>query len=336
MTQNTETDMLALPSAESELVDAPTMVEAYAVRLMDDLFEDVDRLLEGDESALAAFNTPEADPVPVAETPATLTAEASLAVPSDPLSAITLPFEAEAPAPAPAPPSRWQSWPVRLLLVGLASSLVGGAAFWLMNRQPSRPLVAQTAGDAPAVEAPGQTNAEFADYLRRSLEVLDTKADQAGTEAIPSPADLPQVAVLPSQPLAGTSGGAGLPGNPASSGSSSLNVIERVYIPYQAPVAQAPQVQPQPTAPAPTPAAPPTTTATAPTSPASTNVHVLVGVLELGDRSAALFEVNGVAQRVYIGERIAGSGWNLVSVSNQEAVIRRNGEVRSVYVGQQF
>jgi hypothetical protein len=61
-----------------------------------------------------------------------------------------------------------------------------------------------------------------------------------------------------------------------------------------------------------------------------------VGVLELGDRSAALFEVDGVPQRVYIGERIGSGGWSLVSVANEEAIIRRNGEVRTLYIGQQF
>ncbi|MDJ0554891.1 MAG: hypothetical protein QNJ68_10690 [Microcoleaceae cyanobacterium MO_207.B10] len=65
-------------------------------------------------------------------------------------------------------------------------------------------------------------------------------------------------------------------------------------------------------------------------------INTLVGILELGERSAALFEIDGVARRIYVGESIGASGWNLVKVSNQEAVIRRNGEVRSVFVGQQF
>jgi len=64
--------------------------------------------------------------------------------------------------------------------------------------------------------------------------------------------------------------------------------------------------------------------------------HTLVGLLELGDRSAALFDINGSTQRFNVGEGIGNSGWTLVSVANQEAVIRRNGEVRSVYVGQMF
>ena len=49
-----------------------------------------------------------------------------------------------------------------------------------------------------------------------------------------------------------------------------------------------------------------------------------------------LFEIDGVARRIYVGENIGSSGWTLVKVVNQEAVVRRNGEVRSVFVGQQF
>ncbi len=64
--------------------------------------------------------------------------------------------------------------------------------------------------------------------------------------------------------------------------------------------------------------------------------HTLVGLLELGENSAALFEINGITQRINIGEGIGTSGWTLVSVANQEAMVRRNGEVRSVFVGQKF
>jgi len=64
--------------------------------------------------------------------------------------------------------------------------------------------------------------------------------------------------------------------------------------------------------------------------------HTLVGVLELGDRSAALFEIDGVARRVYVGESVGASGWMLVKVAEGEATMRRNGEIRSVFVGEQF
>lgn len=62
--------------------------------------------------------------------------------------------------------------------------------------------------------------------------------------------------------------------------------------------------------------------------------HTLEGLLELGDKSAALFKVDGVTRRIDVGESIGSSGWTLVEVSKGEAVVRRNGEVRSIYTGQ--
>ncbi|MEM9926087.1 MAG: hypothetical protein AAF915_20445 [Cyanobacteria bacterium P01_D01_bin.50] len=67
-----------------------------------------------------------------------------------------------------------------------------------------------------------------------------------------------------------------------------------------------------------------------------TSAHVLEGLLELGEESAALFKVNGVTRRVQKGESIGASGWKLVDVANGEAIIRRNGEVRSIFAGQKF
>jgi len=67
-----------------------------------------------------------------------------------------------------------------------------------------------------------------------------------------------------------------------------------------------------------------------------TSSHVLEGLLELGEQSAALFKVNGVSRRVQKGESIGASGWTLVDVANGEAIIRRNGEVRSIFAGQKF
>jgi Tfp pilus assembly protein PilP len=63
---------------------------------------------------------------------------------------------------------------------------------------------------------------------------------------------------------------------------------------------------------------------------------MLTGILELGDRSAALFEIEGMSRRFQVGETIGSSGWMLVDIVNQEAIVRRNGEVRSVFVGQKF
>ncbi|MEB3215668.1 MAG: hypothetical protein VKN72_05320 [Nostocales cyanobacterium 94392] len=68
----------------------------------------------------------------------------------------------------------------------------------------------------------------------------------------------------------------------------------------------------------------------------SASSHILEGLLELGEQSAALFKVNGITRRIQIGESIGASGWTLVEVANGEAIIRRNGEVRSIFAGQKF
>ncbi len=97
----------------------------------------------------------------------------------------------------------------------------------------------------------------------------------------------------------------------------------------------APPKLPTATAPAPKPAETPKQEVASVTY-ASTPSHTLEGLLELGDKSAALFQINGVTRRIDIGESIGSSGWTLVDVANGEAIIRRNGEVRSIFTGQKF
>lgn len=89
-----------------------------------------------------------------------------------------------------------------------------------------------------------------------------------------------------------------------------------------------------PTAPTPSPAN--QQQAYLPTSTTAIPSHTLEGLLESGKKSVALFQVDGVTRRVNIGESIGSSGWTLVDVSNGEAVVRRNGEVRSIYAGQKL
>lgn len=330
MSQENTVNTATLPPQPTAAVDSATLVTTYADSLMSGLFEDIDRLLEGDESALAALEAkPEPEEVPEASTitsPEPATSETALAPPSTP--AIE-PYV----APVPAPPAKTTLGKVvdRLLLTSAVVSLLGAIAFLVLNQQ-------QATNISPGAEATqGQTDAEFLNYLQRSLDVIAQKVEQNGAENAPfgSP---PEVALVPTNPAL-------LPSANGLSPNGRINVIERVYIPYQtaqaAPPAAQPGTQPptvvQPGAPQGTVPQPSIATPGSPSQPATSGVaHVLVGVLELGDRSAALFEINGVSQRVYIGERIGNAGWTLVSVANQEVVIRRNGEVRSIYIGQQF
>ena len=323
--------------------DPNQVADRYADRLMDEIFGGVERALEGDQAALNDLETapvdPSESPVPaMAAVDFSAAGLPTLATPMGaPFSGVTLPSDlATTDELAPAAPAKrrwWQRWTMNSLLLGAAGLSLAAtlALWWAYQRQGNAPAVSIAPAPAPETAAVSG-DVEFLEYLRRSLSVI---AQDAETSTVAGAGDIPNVPVA-------LNGGIGLPpigGGPALGSANvpgvpggvpgQINVIERVYIPYQTgqvatvPGGVASGGSPNTAA----PAAPGATVAA---------THTLVGVLELGDRSAALFEIDSVPQRVYIGERIGSSGWSLVSVSDGEVVVRRNGEVRSIYIGQRF
>jgi hypothetical protein len=326
--------------------------DSYADRLMEDLFSDLDRVLEGGsqspkEPAAPAYVSLQPIVMPRIELP---------------------PVAPTAAPPAPATPvakstrKRKRGWLSfdKILLVAAGISVSATGMLWLASQQKIKlpkwhwQQLAATSTGTQNVQS--SADAQFIDYMLRSLASIDRKVQaskQSGNASIPPNGQLPALS----------------PGN--LSQVPSRGVMERVYIPvYQAPpgLSALPALpnSTKPTLP-PTAAAPATKVAPAapvaaavtpvraePKPPAaqvpkSTDVpipspstaatiygHTLVGVLELGDLSAALFEISGVTQKIALGQTIGSSGWTLVSITNQEAVVRRNGEVRSIYVGQKF
>jgi hypothetical protein len=159
----------------------------------------------------------------------------------------------------------------------------------------------------------------------------------------PLPSTAKQATATGSQPaliksLHNTGGKLGKPTDLLAKISSKLKPIDvkpQAISVQQAPQLLAPPKLPTPTAPQPEPIPTPQKAVSA-LSSANSPSYTLEGLLELGDKSAALFKINGVTRRVNIGESIGSSGWTLVDVANGEAIIRRNGEVRSIFAGQKF
>ena len=206
-------------------------------------------------------------------------------------------------------------------------------------------------GTLPSISISGAppATAGLSTAVNRIADALEQAGAQPGAPApqvvvLPPPA---QVTVAPAAPVAGapaapqtaavspspTAPGSGraiaaagnrspLAASPNPSESPQPKILARETEPAPAPSAQESAPAPEQSAPA--------------VSSAPTSAHTLVGILELGDRSAALFEVDGVARRIYVGESIGASGWTLAEIKNQEAVIRKGGDVRSVFVGQKF
>ncbi|NEP47586.1 MAG: hypothetical protein F6K65_01550 [Moorea sp. SIO3C2] len=362
----------------------PWSVDAEADRLMDDLFGDLYQMIDNG----CELPTEPAEPDYVSLEP--------IAIPKIPISAAIIPF-LESPLPSTQELAETTSSELQTTTADTDSSTIADHSgqfldkllwalallslsaitmMWLTSQGKLtwswlNNLVALVSVPQGKVSEP---DAQFINYMLRSLEVIDRKAQAIKkpviAQSLPDPTP-------PNPPVA--------PNSAATAPPTAIKerVLERVYyIPIEkvptpdpaiassapsAPVKPSPPTTPELTpSPSPIPKPPsnavlepppptivelppppipdPLPTATldrlpAPPPPPRTSPaikHTLVGLLELGEQSAALFKIDGVTQRVKLGEAIANSGWTLVSVDNQEAVIRRNGEVRSIYVGQHF
>ncbi|MFB2838274.1 hypothetical protein [Floridanema evergladense] len=430
MPQEVSTNQIAVKSLEGKS-DQPWSMDANANRLMDDIFADVERVLE------SGSETPIVPPEPAEYISFQKMAVPSVTIPAE-ITTRSKVTEVEPTTKPETTPKRQQSGKSleKWLLIAACTSLGITLLLWVLGQGRLNSLLGNNSVSTTKATQATQRDLAFVDYMQRSLESIDEKAENRQQVPVIPPAPPPTQTQLP------VLSPGNLPQNP-----SRPNVLERVYIPvypqprivYTNPAS--PAATPPPQAATPSPAASasptpkatataqvspkpaaspkpearqavrpvekaptvpklnaalttqtasstvkPTTTATKPTtaavkpttaatkptpsptqaasesprvvavppsateqptfrnrSPQATastpgNQYSLRGVLVLGDRSAAIFEVGGVSRRIYVGESIGSSGWTLVEINNEnsEAVIRKNGEVRSIFVGQQF
>lgn len=218
-------------------------------------------------------------------------------------------------------------------------------------------------------------DAQFIAYLQQSLEILEQKRQQqtakANSPSNPTPTQTIKIPPppLPSSPPSATSTPPRVvekiyipvypqiqqPSVAVNSSSSAIPVKPpsptRLTVPPPPPLRVSSQRQPQtqvPKAPSTVPVltpgdsllpeAPPLTGVANkfPTSSTKNTGILLVGLLEAGDKSSALFTIENKTRRVQIGEGIGTTGWMLTSVENQQVIITRNGTLRSLAVGQNF
>ncbi len=175
-----------------------------------------------------------------------------------------------------------------------------------------------------------QEDQKFIAYLQSSLAIIDRQGQTSSPDPNPAAKNNPSpvVPVPPAPP-------ANLPVN------NSPQIIERIYVPVypQTPETTAKLVPVTPSntdisAP-PLPAAPQGNRPVAAVIPTNNQVkNILVGVMDLGDRSTALFDNKGITTRISPGEFI--NGWTLVEVGNQQVILSRNGQTKVLEVGQSF
>ena len=325
------------PTRSESLRNPHAFVEAVADELMHEVFDDVDRML--DKGVVVSPAQPHAVNITKRQFSVTSLNSGGALAPldasriNDSEPTVLEPqsdykhHHAEPTAHIIKPREFW----VRLSLIVTASIGVGiGLAFWMAQRNEAQLASSPSSAIEASSSTTGAETNSFSDYVLNSLEAIDRRY-----ELLARSGENPELVSDDVEAIADGLNTTGL------GTEDSPQVVERVYIPVYQPqqspgsvptIASAPLNQ--------VTTATPTegnASASAPIQNIAPNTtHKLVGTLELGDRSAAIFEYAGSAHRLEIGQQIGASGWSLVSVSGQEAIIRRNGEVRSIYMQQSF
>lgn len=171
---------------------------------------------------------------------------------------------------------------------------------------------------------------KFIAYLQSSLTIIDRQGATSSPAPDPSPQNIPSpVATVPPAPSANLSV------------NNSPRVIERIYVPFypQTPDTIAKTAPGSPLnpdiSPAPLLATPQGNRPVAAVIPTNNQVrNTLVGVMDLGDQSSALFDNKGITTRILPGGFI--NGWTLLEVGNQQVILSRNGQIKVLEVGQSF
>jgi hypothetical protein len=398
---------LIISEAVEDLIPKETLsIETYAEGLMDDLFTEIDNILEGrrkrPNKAVRAEYIPMQTvtmKIPEVVLPQTVHRAVQAMSSSKNEQTSTLVFNSASVTAITKRTEQHRGSLTNLLILGatLSAAMVGTLYLTesgLLTNITAKiiPQTLQTSQLQSPVLLPPDPLGELVNYMLEALAVIDQQSNTR-TQAKSGFPDV-NLSQSNSLALANTQPVGTLPPPVGADNVSPVrswvgNVIERVYVPvYQAPplINPLPQVPslpgqvslpqsvqdtpqnvqaeakpiPEKMSPAtvkqavnplPTRIAPPklpTATITIPAAKpeaASTTVQQvylpaysaeLEGLLELGNKSAALFKVDGVTRRINLGQSIGASGWTLVEVSNGEAIIRRNGEVRSIYTGQKL
>jgi hypothetical protein len=315
-------DITSKPEASGQFYTNKSMetwsVESDADRLMDELFSDIDRMLEGgaklkSESVQPNYVSLQSVVVPAVVMPKIKPQGGSLVHQS----VESTSQEKRPQATFKAETKSQKNSHLDLILFGVASLGLLGAIAWLVTTGkltiPSQINFLPNLTESSS-EPLSETDYQFVAYLQRSLELIDRKQELNQDQETP-PSNQASV-TLPPAPA---------PANTGSNPQPQSSVIERIYIPVYPPAQETQPVQPvtpvQPVQPV-QPVTPPTPTAALPAppsiavpsppslnssatspSPSDNNLdsalnlpvvkHTLVGLLESGENSAALFEIDG-------------------------------------------
>ncbi|WP_040896738.1 hypothetical protein [Xenococcus sp. PCC 7305] len=206
-------------------------------------------------------------------------------------------------------------------------------AWWLFSYTTGRNFIPFLFSNRETIP---KADVEFLDYMQRSLETIDRQVI-ANQKASPTAEENPTVVYVPVYTQAAT--------NPITS-YSPPPLPKAIPLPPPPP-SEFSAIEPSVKIPSPptpvesanikikeTPKTSDTKVATAITTPKINST--LVGLVELGEASAALFKVNGITQRIWLGESLENTNWILESVTKEKATMTNQGKSRTLSIGESF
>jgi len=204
-------------------------------------------------------------------------------------------------------------------------------AWWLFTYTTGQNILPSFASNQDTIP---KADVEFIDYIQRSLDTIDRQV-VATAKATPTEEENPTVVYVPIYTQAATNPTPRYAPPPVPT-----------PIPLPPPPSQFTAIKPQkitlPPPPKPSakleiveiPKPEEKKVATAISKPKINST--LVGLIELGEASAALFKIDGITQRIWLGETIQNTDWILKSVTQEKATITKQGKSRSLSIGESF
>jgi len=326
----------------------PRRLESNADLMINTLFSDIDQILQTNGSLDSVEETEKKD---VAIQRSDVSKSQLSALPDAP--------ELEEASDEPREPKNcpfWKRHLDKIIFFSSCSLFIGSLLLLEKNHQFSlasfQEIKTAVASSHIQGTTPVDTNAQFIRYMERALVEIDREQELAETgeakdlaqEPIqPVAIVTPEINPTPAADTARPQTIATLPALPPPP--PPLPAPQPTATPPSTPESKPPAIpQPEnqtvPSTQSPTPQEEPTPSSeTQPITPERTtqpSSPTLVGLLELGEHSAALLKVEGVTQRIMLEETIPGSNWKLVSVANQKATFTNQDQQKVMFVGEQM
>ncbi len=191
-------------------------------------------------------------------------------------------------------------------------------------------------------ETISQSNAEFLDYMERSLEIIDrkllTQQEKIKTASKKdSAANIVYVPVYTPNPTTKAQEATPIPiPFPPPPPPSTIATVTTPVAKITSSHSPKPKLENSGTIPTSSEAVPTPLPSDVTTAVKPLKSYTLVGLMEWGEKPTAMFKAKGSTKRVVLGDKIDDSGWKLEAIKERNIVISRQGKSRTINIGEKF